>query len=420
MSQRELDRLTLIQKVIKKELSQVDAAKQLGLTTRHLRNLKARYLQDKALGLISKRRGKPSNNQLCPQLKTQATALIKAHYADFGPTFAHEKLTEQHGLKLCVESTRKLMIELSLWRGKKRKTSPIHQSRERRARVGELIQIDGSPHDWFEGRAPACCLLVYVDDATSRLMQLYFTASETLEAYFRATESYIRQQGRPLSFYSDKHAIFRVNAQESASGTGETQFGRALRELDIELICAHSPQAKGRVEKANRTLQDRLIKEMRLRGISDIASANAFLPEFIKDYNQRFAVLPKNEVDAHRLNLPTDNLMELIFSQQHLRKLSKNLEISYLNVLYQIQTNSPSYTLRGATITVCDKKGTITLLYKSKPLSYKTLNKNNQPAKILSRKELSLPKPNKVSPPKLSHPWRQYEQTEQIKKRQAT
>lgn len=408
MSQKEIRRLEVIQQVVAKQITQIHASTLLGMTTRQVRNLQCAYLKEGPEALISKRRGQPSNHRLELSVLDEAMTLLKTHYSDFGPTFAHEKLTEQHHLELSVETIRKLMIKEGLWQGKKRKKAHIHQMRARRSQLGELVQIDGSPHDWFEGRAGKCCLLVFIDDATSRIMQLHFAPVESTEAYFEATERYLKQHGRPGAFYSDRHSIFRVNIQEAKHSSGETQFGRALRQLNIQLICANSPQAKGRVEKANGTLQDRLIKEMRLKGISDILAANAYLPEFIEDYNRRFAVEPSNLIDAHSSSLPTEVEFSKIFSQQHPRKVSKNLELSYQHVIYQIQTETPSYTLRGSQVTVCDKKGEITLLYKGKTLKYKTFNKNNRPAQVVTSKELNHVQ-HKLTPstkPKANHPWR--------------
>jgi hypothetical protein len=203
----------------------------------------------------------------------------------------------------------------------------IHQLRERRPRWGELVQIDGSPHAWFENRAPKCTLLVFVDDATSRLMYLQFVDAETTFNYFANVHSYLTQFGKPLTFYSDRFGVFRVNMPNPLTGTGLTQFGRALQELDIELICAHSPEAKGRFERANQTLQDRLVKELRLRGISSMAEANLYLPEFIAEYNQRFAVAARTSESAHRPLRKGEDLERILTLSDH-RVLSKNLTLS--------------------------------------------------------------------------------------------
>lgn len=406
MSQKELDRVTILEQLKSKQISQKIAATQMGVSTRQVRRLQHRYAQEGAIGLASKHRGKPAHNRLVPEDIAKAVGLIKERYYDFGPTLAHEKLVEQHEMRLSVESIRQIMIKEGFWRGKKRKAIHIHQQRPRRSCLGELSQIDGSEHDWFEGRREKCCLIVMIDDATSQLMWLHFAEAETTDAYFTCVEKYIKHHGRPVCFYSDRHSIFRVNIKEAKSGSGETQFGRAMRELGIETICANSSQAKGRVEKANGTLQDRLIKEMRLKGISDLPAANAFLPEFIADYNKRFAVMPANKINAHRMDIPNEETLQLIFSEHHQRKVSKNLEVSYNNVIYQIQTNNPSYSMRKSIITVCDRRGEITLLYKGKSLPYKRFDKNNKPAKIVTSKELNKNKNYTPNKPKATHPWK--------------
>lgn len=407
MSGKEVDRLLIIERVEEKLLSQREAAEQLKLSSRQIRRIQAAYRSEGACGIVSKRRGQPSNNRLSDLVKMEAIRLIHEHYADFKPTLAHEKLIEKHKLKISLESVRQLMIHQGLWKGKRRKNIRVHQMRERRSQYGELVQIDGSPHAWFEDRAPKCCLLVYIDDATSQLMQLYFAEAESTQAYFNATKKYIQQHGRPLAFYSDKHGVFRVNMREAKNGSGDTQFGRALKELDIELICAHSPQAKGRVERANGVLQDRLVKELRLNNISDIQSANAFLSQFIADYNSRFAVEPTKPVDAHRTTRPGDTLLDLILSEQHQRKISKNLEVSYKNITYQIQHDFPGYAMRGASVTVIEQQEKVILVYKGNVLEYNVFNRKNQPTPVQDTKKMKLRKTNKTKP-SLKHPWRQY------------
>lgn len=408
MSGKEVDRLTVIQRVEDRLISQREAAKQLKITTRQVRRIQDAYRSFGAHGIVSKRRGRPSNSRLSDLVKSEAIRLIQLHYPDFKPTLAHEKLTEKHGLKLSLESVRQLMIAHDLWKGKRRKKAKVHQMRERRSQYGELVQIDGSPHAWFEERGPKCCLLVYIDDATSQIMQLHFAEVESTQAYFDATQKHIQKHGRPLAYYSDKHGIFRVNMPEAKSGSGDTQFSRAMKELGIDLICAHSPQAKGRVERANGVLQDRLVKELRLNNISDIQSANHFLPQFIADYNQRFAVEPTSPVNAHRKTGPDLPTLELILSEQHQRKLSKNLELSYQNKIYQIITKTPSYTMRGAQITVIDQQKKVTLIYKNTILEYKTFDKNNRPTPVKDTKQINSKLMTTYRPPQ-SHPWKRYQ-----------
>lgn len=215
-----------------------------------------------------------------------------------------------------------------LWLPRKQRRT-FHQPRLRREALGELVQIDGSDHRWFEDRGPPCTLLVFVDDATSRLMQLRFVPSESTFSYFEALELYLVAHGRPVAFYSDKHAVFRVPKQAAKTGHGMTQFGRALNNLNVEILCANSSQAKGRVERANRTLQDRLVKELRLAGISDIAAANDFLPSFTERHNARFAKLPRQEVDLHRaLNIEPDRLRDVLCLRDQ-RYVGAQLSLSY-------------------------------------------------------------------------------------------
>ena len=369
MSQRELTRLEVIQRVKRKTLKQGQAAELLSLSVRQVKRLCKAYQVSGAAGLISKRRGQPSNNRLPEKTINKAQQLLRSRYHDFGPTLATEKLAIE-GVSLSVETVRQLLIGEGLWKAKVVRRPVIHQLRERRARCGELVQIDGSPHDWFEGRAPKCTLLVFVDDATSRLMYLQFVEAETTFNYFAGVRSYLTEFGKPLAFYSDKFGVFRVNIPNALSGTGLTQFGRALKELDIELICAHSPQAKGRVERANQTLQDRLSKELRLRDISSLESANAYLPEFIAAYNARFAVAPRSEESAHR-PLGKGEDLERVLTLCERRSLSKNLTLSYNNVIYQIKTKRSAYTMRKAQVEVREKHtGEITIEYKQRPLEY--------------------------------------------------
>jgi transposase len=408
MSNREITRLEVMQRLKDKRLTQKEAAGMLKISIRQIKRLFRAYRRQGAKGLISARRGKESNNRLDAQIIQQATDLIYEHYRDFGPTLAHEKLVEVHGLKLSDESVRRLMIEEGIWKPKKAKKPPAYQLRERRACFGELVQIDGSDHAWFEDRGPKCTLLVYIDDATGQLLELWFVPDETTFDYFEASRHYFERFGKPMAFYSDKHGIFRVNQEQTIGlGSGLTQFGRAMLELDIQIICANSPQAKGRVERANQTLQDRLVKELRLQDISDIDTANAFLPAFREDYNRRFAVQPRSTHDAHRPLLKTENL-DIVFTHQKTATLSKNLTIQFNKVIYQIQSDRPDYTLRKAIVTVCENaKGDVTILYKNDPLPYTLYHKPIRQAEVVDSKTLNhqirTPKP-----PAPDHPWRTY------------
>jgi len=407
MSDKEVARLKAMEQIEGKRITQKEAAKQLKISERHVRRILRSYRQTGAAGLVSKRRGKRSNNQLKAEVKQQALDLIYSKYYDFGPTLAHEKLIEEHGLELSRETVRQLMIREGVWKAKKARKLVVHQMRERRACLGELVQLDGSPHKWFEERGPTCTLLVYVDDATSRLMELYFTPGETTFSYFAATRRYMARHGKPVTFYSDKNSIFKVNIPNALTGSGMTQFGRAMRELDIEIICANTPQAKGRVERAIQVMQNRLVKEMRLRDISSIEAANEYVVEFMEDYNARFAAQPRSSHDMHRALLSTEDL-ERIFTLQEQRILSKNLTLQYKKVIYQIQTSRPSYAMRNAPVTVCERENNqIEILYKGHPLDYTIFQKQHRQADIVSSKSINN-KLKKLHKPAKDHPWRNY------------
>jgi hypothetical protein len=347
---------------------------------------------------------------------------LKTKYKGFGPTLAHEKLVERERLKLSDESVRKLMIAEGLWKARKAKKMAVHQLRERRACFGELIQIDGSRHDWFEGRAGPCVLLVFIDDATGQLVQLLLVEQESFFSYCQAAEGYFKHYGKPVALYSDRHGIFRVNVPSTGTGKALTQFGRAMQELDIQVICANSPQAKGRVERVIQTLQDRLPKEMRLRGIASMIQGNAYLPEFIADFNQRFVVEPRSTVNAHRPLTTKDDLARIL-TWQETRTLSKNLTLQFHKLVYQIQTNRPTYALRNAQVTVCvNDREELTILYHGKDLPYSIYNQQAKQAEIVSSKQLNLTLKARSLPPKPApdHPWRKGFATPLSKRRSVT
>lgn len=299
MSNKELHRLPVIQAVVEKRLRRRDAASQLDLTERQVQRLMNRFRESGAAGLTNGRRGLPGTHRIDIALRHRILTLLRENYVGFGPTLAAEKLLERHGISVSVETLRCWMTADGLWVPHAHRRPRVYQPHYRCDCLGELIQIDGSHHDWFEGRASKCCLLVYIDDATGRLMHLRFCQSESAFDYMLATREYVDKHGKPVAFYSDKHAVFRVSQAETRR-TGMTQFGLALHDLNIELICANSSQAKGRVERANLTLQGRLIKEMRLENISGIDAANAWLDVFIRDFNLRFARPATYPKDLHR------------------------------------------------------------------------------------------------------------------------
>ncbi len=416
MSQKEAKRAQVMELLTAGKIDQKEAGKRLAVSVRQIKRIVRRYRAAGLPGLISRKRGQPSNRRLDEETKRLSVALIGAHYRDFGPTLASEKLAERHGIHLAVESTRQIMMAAGYWKARKGAKACVHPMRERRARSGELIQIDGSPHDWFEGRGERCTLLVFIDDATGKLMQLRFAPTETTLGYMHVLHAYILAFGRPMSLYSDKHSVFRINAKD-ADPEAETQFGRAARELGIECIHANSPQAKGRVERANQTLQDRLVKEMRLAGINDMETANAWLPGYIADYNRRFAVVPKDPQDAH---LPYQGAAEdltRILSVQVEKTLSKNLSCQHEGRLMQVATNGTGLGMRGARVTLYQHfDGTQQLRWRQRQLTYTVMTKAQRQAaqadgktvnarvdKALAQRGKTNNKGHKPAP---NHPWR--------------
>jgi transposase len=346
MSAKEFDRLEVLGRVVERRLTQRKAADQLGLSVRQVERLCRAFRRDGAAGLVSRKRGRPSNRKLSAVLRERALDLVRGRYADFGPTLACEKLTERYGIDISRETLRSWMIDAGLWVPRSQRPRRVHQPRQRRSALGELVQIDGCEHAWFEDRGPKCTLLVYVDDATSRLMELRFVASESAFDYFTSTRAYLERHGKPVAFYSDKASIFRIASPSHSKRPSVTQFGRALSELNIDIICANTPQAKGRVERAHLTLQDRLVKELRLRDLSTPEAANAYLPEFLVDYNKRFACEPPSAHDAHR-PVRDDEELGIIFTWQEERKLSKNLTLLYKRVIYLVEPRPETLALVG-------------------------------------------------------------------------
>ena len=416
MSQKEAKRGQVMELLIAGKIEQREAGKMLAVSVRQIKRILRRYRTFGLPGLISKKRGRVSNRRMDEAIRATATKLIGEHYRDFGPTLAAEKLAELHEIHLSVESTRQMMIAAGYWKPRKGATICVHPLRERRARLGELVQIDGSPHDWFEGRADRCTLLVFIDDATGKLLQLRFEPTETTLGYMHALHDHIVAHGLPVALYSDKHSIFRINAKE-ADPEAETQFGRATRELGIECIHANSPQAKGRVERANQTLQDRLPKEMRLAGISDIASANNWLPGFVASFNRRFAVIPKDAADAHIAYPGSAEELTNILSVQTVKTLSKNLSFQHECNLIQVKVSGTGLAMRGAKVTLHDHfDGAQVLRRRNRKYTYTTLTKAQRKTAeadgktINARVEEALVKRcttnRKGHKPAARHPWR--------------
>ncbi len=352
MSGDERERSHLIRETVARKLRQGEAAERLGVSIRQFKRLVRAWKQDGDAGLVSRQRGRLSNHRLPEVTVQQIEQHLQATYPDFGPTLAAEKLAERDGIVVSRETVRHIQIRLGLHKPKRRRRRRIFQSRTRRSRFGDLVQIDGSPHEWLEGRGPRCTLIVFIDDATSRLLGLRFVPAETTAAYNATLRACILEHGRPLAFYSDRHGIFRVNAKDAESGDGKTEFGRVVERLGIELINAHTPQAKGRVERSNQTFQDRLIKEMRLAGINSMEAANSFLPSYIIKWNEKFAVPPHDATSACRPWTKTADELDDDLARREERKLTKALTFSTGGTKFCVKTRGPGTALRGATVTL--------------------------------------------------------------------
>src|ERR1700738_932819 len=374
MSKRELNRIDVLARLDGRRLTTLAAADLMRVTLRQTHRLLKRYRDGGALAFANRRRGRSSNNRLSDVVRDHAIALVREYYADFGPTLAAEKLGERHDVRVSRETLRGWMRQAGIWLPRAERKR-IQQARHRREHVGELIQIDGSDHRWFEDRAAPCTLLVFIDDATSRLMELRFVRSESTFAYFEALKSYLQHHGKPVAFYSDKHSVFRVSREDAASGDGMTQFGRAWSELNIEILCANTSQAKGRVERAHHTLQDRLVKELRLAGISTIEAANAFLPSFVANYNGRFAKLPARDKDLHRLLDPRQDLDEVLCWREQ-RQVSHQLVVNYSRMKLTLKPEGLAVRLRGKMVEIYDfPDGRLEVRWKGRSLPYSAFDK---------------------------------------------
>ncbi len=389
MSAKERERAHVIRRVAERKLRQGRAAELLGIGVRQVKRLVASYRRRGDRGLVSGRRGKPSNHRLAGSVVSRIEAALRNRYSDFGATLAAEKLGEHEGIAVSAETVRQIQIRLGLWQPRRRRTKRVFQIRERRARFGELIQVDGSHHAWLEDRGPRCALLVFIDDATGRLTGLLFAQAETTRGYLELLRSHILAYGVPLALYSDRHGIFRVNAKDVESGDGLTELGRVVGRLKIEQICATTPQAKGRVERANQTLQDRLVKELRLAGISDMASAQAFLPGFMARYNAQFAVEPRVAEDAHRRWDDGTEALDAALARHDGRCLSKALTFSAGGAVHCIRTREAGIALRGAQVTVRHYlDGRMDVVFKDRILPYTTVRKLPRVAAVEDDKTL--------------------------------
>jgi hypothetical protein len=417
MTNKEAERLTIINNLIAKKINGSEAAKQLNLSVRQIKRLKAEVIKNGVEGIVHKLRDKSGNNKVETQLLEKAKKLIKKKYSDFGPTLATEKLMELNKINLGVTTIRKLMIEEKYWKPKARKQNQVHREwRARKDCYGEMQQFDGGYHKWFEERNEEVCLLAAIDDATGKITKLKFGTSESVREVFAFWQEYLESKNKPLSIYLDKFSTYKVN-HKNATDNHEliTQFQRACQELNINLISAHSPQAKGRVERLFETLQDRLVKELRLQNISDIETANQFLLEkYIPNFNQKFSVVPTKETDLHKplTENEKENLAK-IFSIQSKRQVKNDFTVQFKNQWYQLKEIQPTTVYRRDEILIEERlDNSIHLSKKDKYLNFEKLPQRPEKVKM---KLLAITPVKAPWTPPVNHPWRA-----QIKQKQLT
>ena len=410
MSSQEVKKYDIVRKTISKELNGTQAAQLLDLSTRQVRRLKQKVKVQGVNGIVHGSRGKPSNRRMPAKERQKIAALLHQHYSDFGPLLASEKLDERHGIKRGKSAIRAIMIAENLWQPQAKKKELHRAWRERKASKGELVQYDGSYEHWFEERGEKCCLLANIDDADSEV-KARFDDHEGVEPTFNYWRGYIERLGKPNAIYVDKFSTYSMNhklAQENPDTL--TQFERAMAELNIGIIHAHSPQAKGRVERIFKTLQDRLIKELRLQNISTINEANEFLEkDFLPKFNAKFMVEARSKTDLHKpLNEQEKKKLDSIFSRQYQRVVNNDFTVSHKKNYYQLEKNQPVTICRQDKVTIEERPDrSIRLRLRGKYLNCKHLPE--RPRKLNAKeKQLNwvIPKRTTYTPP-ANHPWRQ-------------
>lgn len=408
MTQKDLSRYEVIKRLIRKEINGTEAAKQLDLSVRQVKRIKARVIKEGPKGVIHKNRGRVGNRRLNPEIAEKAKYWLKERYSDFQPTFAMEKLRDLHQIKLSKEKVRQLMIELELWQPRSRKKSEDYRSwRERKDYYGEMQQFDGCYFDWFE-TGELSCLLASRDDATSKITKLKFVSDEGFNSVSEFWKEYFLKHGKPLKIYLDRLSTYK-NTHKSVMDNPQvlTQFQRAMRQLDIELISAYSPQAKGRIENLFPILQHRLVRELRLAGIKTPAEANRFCEEvFIPQFNQKFGVGPKKRGDIHRkLTQLEKEKLDQIFSHQETRYVNNDFTIRYKGKWFQLAEKQPVLVRKREKILVEERtSGEIFLNLRGKYLNYTILPE--RPERIREAKIPALTTSKSSWKPPVDHPWR--------------
>jgi len=408
MSRRERYRLEAFSRVRRGEITLVKAGELLGLSYRQTKRCFGRYRREGDRGVVHRLRGRASNRQAGARQKRRILALYEKKYADYGPTLAAECLSEDDGVTVPVETLRQWLLSAGLWR-KHRRRRPYRQRRARKEYFGELVQMDGSHHDWFEGRLEWAVLMVLIDDATSEVFA-WFSEAETTIAAMEAFRGYVVHYGLPRALYVDRDSIYRCDreatiAENLAGKEPTTQFGRAMEELDVAVIMAHSPQAKGRVERVNGTLQDRLVKALRRAKISDLVSANQFLQEkFLPAFNRRFVKKAAQPGDLHRC-LPRGLDLGRVLSIRETRTVQNDWTLRFENRWFQLAATHQKLALVGRPVTVSQRlDGRLELLYDGRAVSYREL-----PAPPQRPQEAAVPeiRSSQGQRPTADHPWRQ-------------
>jgi len=418
LTQKEQAKLEVITNVLAYKITNGQAAAMLGMTKRQIQRLKKKVVEQGSVAVVHHLKGKQGNHHIDEAIREEALSVIKERYADFKPTFATEKLEENHGITISYGTTRLWMMKKGLWKSRKQKQNTYRAFRPRKEYFGELQQFDGSYHMWFEDRycnsdgSPLeVCLLASIDDATGKITKACFAANEGIHAVYTFWKEYILQLGKPGSIYLDKFSTYKINHKAAVDNTElMTQFQRAMQELQVTLITAHSPQAKGRVERLFGTLQDRLVKEMRLAHIVTPVEGNTFLREiFIPKWNMsKFVVIPTKEGDVHRPLLSQEKEhIHHIFSVQDIRRVNLDFTIQFKNNWYQLTEIQPT-TVRPLTKVIMEiwLDQSVHIMLKEHELVYLLLPEKPKKQRLKQPVILTTHTLNYIPP--ADHPWRKF------------
>lgn len=417
LTQREQEKFVVITDALLGKITKAQAAVMLGISTRQVKRLKSRVRENGVAAVIHKLKGKESNHRIEEEIKEKALIVIQERYRDFKPTFATEKLEEKHGIHISRETTRRWMTKEGLWKPRKKQQVTYRSWRPRKEYYGELEQFDGSYHYWFENRyydeesnPIEVCLLAAIDDATGKVTKAQFATNEGVVAVFTFWQEYLLATGKPSAIYLDKFSTYKIN-HKSAVDNSEliTQFQRAIQQMDIALITAHSAEAKGRIERLFQTLQDRLVKEMRLAEVSTPEQGNQFLKDvFLSKFNEQFVVAPAKEGNVHRLLLQEESVqLHDIFSIHETRRINLDFTIQFKNNWYQLTEIQPT-TVRPLENVLIETwlDQSVHIILRNHELVYMLLPQRPKKQRIKQPVILTTHALNYKPPP--NHPWRRY------------